>query len=127
MTHTKGGVTLTGEIMDITLHVGGREFFQLSGKDKDGDTEDLATGVLLNEVTSDPHIATVTPNPANQSVIAIDGISPGQCVINISLQNPDLTTAQPVNLNITVLAQDVVEVDVAQIGGEGKVGDPFPS
>lgn len=112
--------------MDITLHVGGREFFQLSGKDAEGDTEAL-TNDTINEVTSDPQIATVTANPADATVVAIDGIAPGQCTITINLTNADGTQAAPTVLNITVLAQDVVEVDVAQIGGEGKVGDPFPT
>jgi hypothetical protein len=111
--------------MDITLHVGGREFFQLSGKDVEGDNEAL-TNDTINEVTSDPQIATITANPTNATMIAIDGIAVGQCTIRINLTNADGVAAQPTVLNITVLAQDVVEVDAAQIGAEGKVGDPFP-
>lgn len=111
--------------MDITLHVGGREFFQLSGKDADGDSEPLTNDTIV-ENTSDPAIATVTVNPADATMIAIDGIAAGQCTVTINLTNADGTPAQPTVLNITVLSVDVVEVDVAQIGGEGKVGDPFP-
>jgi len=98
----------------------------LSGKDALGNTEAL-TNDTISEVTSDPSIATVTANPADATVIAIDGLLAGQCTITINLTNADGVAAQPTVLNITVLPQDVVEVDVAQIGGEGKVGDPFPT
>ena len=74
--------------MDITLHVGGREFFQLSGKDQFGDIEPL-TGATISENSLDPQVATVTPNPADPTMVAIDGIAVGQTTVTVDAVTSD--------------------------------------
>jgi len=126
LTHSKGGVTITGEIMDITLHIGHREFFQLSGKDVDGDVLPLTGGTLI-ENSQDPQIATITTNPNNASMIAVDGIAVGSTTATVDFTNEDGVKAQTTTLNITVLAEDITEVDLTQVGGEVTSDTPFPS
>jgi hypothetical protein len=111
--------------MDITLHVGHREFFKLSGKDAEGDVIPLK-GSTVTETSLDPAVATVTVNPDDSTVIAIDGISVGQTTVNIDLVNADGVAAQETVLTVLVLAEDIVEVDVEQIGGEVTSDTPFP-
>lgn len=126
LSHTKGGTTVKGILMDITLHVGGREYFALSGIDAFGDPASLK-GALVTENTADPALAIITTSPTDPTTFAVDGLAVGKTTGLVSVGNADGTTAAPLNLTITILADDVVEVSATQVGNEvAATGPAFP-
>lgn len=125
LTIHKGGITLTGIIMDISVHVGNQESFTVSGKDSSGDAEDVvSTGLAFS--SSDPHIANVLADPSEPDGMLVQGLAVGSATGTVTYTNADGAIATA-TLNITVLAKDVTELDFTQVGGEVPIPTSAPT